>query len=59
METYTLTLEGKEVDLIGVALGNLPYKEVALLITKLRQQVINQQMEQNQPVEEKPEQNVE
>lgn len=59
METYTLTLEGKEVDLIGVALGNLPYKEVALLITKLRQQVINQQMKQNQPVEEEPEQNVE
>lgn len=50
-QEYTVKLTAPEVDIVGKALGSLPYQEVALLIQKLREQIVAQQ--QNKPVDEK------
>ena len=43
MKTFTLELTDKEVDIIGNALSNMPFKDVVALITKLQSQ-INEQL---------------
>ena len=56
MPNYKLTVTPEEIDMIGDALGNLPYAKVLPLINKLRLQVIEQQQAaQAKPVEEKKE----
>lgn len=40
--TYTLTLDGKQIDLIGRALGALPFSEVAPLINQLGREINEQ-----------------
>lgn len=40
---YHLKITGAEVDLIGKALGTQPFSEVAPLVQKLRQQIMEQQ----------------
>ena len=42
-QEYSLQVTGDEVNLIGSSLGNLPYVQVAPLITKLHNQVQIQQ----------------
>ena len=41
--TFTLTVTAQEVELIGKALGSMPFNEVASFIQKLRQQIVEQQ----------------
>jgi len=38
---YTLTLTGAEIALIGTALGARPYSEVAPLVAKIQQQILD------------------
>lgn len=45
---YTVKLTAAEIDIVGKALGKMSYEDVALLIQKLRQQIVEQQ---NKPVE--------
>lgn len=45
---FTVKLTGAEVDIVGNALGRMPYQDVALIIQKLRQQIVEQQ---NKPVD--------
>lgn len=53
-QEYTIKLTAPEVDIVGKALGLLPYSEVALLIQKLREQIVAQQQSNpNKPVDEK------
>ncbi len=40
---YTLKLTPTEVDQLGNAIGNLPYKDAVPLMNKLRSQVVEQQ----------------
>lgn len=40
---YTIKLTAAEVDIVGKGLGLLPYQDVALIIQKLRQQIVEQQ----------------
>lgn len=40
---YTIKLTAAEVDIVGKGLGLLPYQDVALIIQKLRQQIVDQQ----------------
>lgn len=40
---YSIKLTAPEVDIVGKALGAMPYSEVALIIQKLRQQIVDQQ----------------
>lgn len=40
---YNLKLTAQEVDILGEALGTLPYSKVAVLIQKIRQQIVEQQ----------------
>lgn len=40
---FNLRVTAPEVDLIGKALGTQPYNDVASLVQKLRQQIIEQQ----------------
>ena len=42
-QDLTLKLKPAEVDIVGKALGKLPYEEVAALIQNLRQQIMDQQ----------------
>lgn len=49
---YSLKLNSNEIDILGRALGKLPYEEVAVLIQKIRQQIISQQ--QPEPPKEAP-----
>ena len=48
MKTFTLTVTEDQVNLLGAALSELPFKVSAALIQELQQQV----NEQNQPVVE-------
>lgn len=48
-ETYLFTLAPAEVVLIGQALSERPYKDVASLIAKLQQQAQEQINKANQP----------
>lgn len=48
---YSVKLTAPEVDIVGKALGAMPYQDVALLIQKLREQIVAQQ--QAKPVDEK------
>ncbi len=50
-QEYTIKLTTAEVDIVGRSLGKLPYEDVALLIQKLREQIVSQQ--QNKAVDEK------
>ncbi len=55
-QEYTIRLTAQEVDIVGRALGKLPYEDVALIIQKLRQQIVEQQSiagQQPPKVEEK------
>lgn len=40
---FNLKLNANEIDTIGKGLGKLAYEEVASLIQKLRQQIVDQQ----------------
>lgn len=40
---YTIKLTTAEIDIVGKALGTQPYQDVALIIQKLRQQIVEQQ----------------
>lgn len=51
-QEYTIKLTTAEIDIVGKALGTLPYQEVALIIQKLRQQIVDQQSA-NKPDEKK------
>ena len=42
-QEFNLKLKAADVDLIGRALGKLPYEEVANLVNNLRQQIVDQQ----------------
>jgi hypothetical protein len=42
-QVFNLKLEAKDIDVIGRALGKLPYEEVANLVNNLRQQIVDQQ----------------
>jgi hypothetical protein len=42
-QEYTIKLTTVEIDIVGKGLGELPYKDVALLLQKLREQIIAQQ----------------
>lgn len=46
-QEYNLKVTGVELDLIGRALGLMPYNDVASLVQKLRQQVVEQQQPKN------------
>jgi hypothetical protein len=47
-EEFTLVLSEKEVFILGKALSELPFKESAVVITKLQQQINKQQkLEEN------------
>jgi len=51
---YTIKLTAAEVDIVGKGLGLLPYQDVALIIQKLREQIVAQQSATAvKPVEEK------
>lgn len=50
----TLKVTGAEVDTIGKGLGKLPFDDVAGLIQKLRQQIVEQQKPVEAPVAPKP-----
>lgn len=50
MDELILKVTAKEMDIIGVALGNRPYIEVAQLLQKISQQV----MSQKQPAQALP-----
>ena len=54
---YILKVKPAQLDVIGKGLGRLPYEEVAELMQSLRQQVVEQQMKVNKPVEKEPEKN--
>ena len=40
---YTLKITSQELDLLGRALGTMPYNDIAPLLQKLRSQVVEQQ----------------
>lgn len=40
---YNLKVSGPEVETLGKALGKLPFDDVAVLIQKLRTQIVDQQ----------------
>ena len=42
MPTFTLILTGEELNLLGAALSDRPFKEVAGLLGKINQQVVKQ-----------------
>lgn len=42
MQSFTLILTGEELNLIGAALSDRPFKEVAGLLGKVNQQVLKQ-----------------
>ena len=46
-QEYNLKITGVELDLIGRALGLMSYNDVASLVQKLRQQVVEQQQLKN------------
>lgn len=46
-QEYNLKVTGVELDLIGRALGLMSYNDVASLVQKLRQQVVEQQQPKN------------
>ena len=46
-QEYNLKITGVELDLIGRALGLMSYNDVASLVQKLRQQVVEQQQPKN------------
>ncbi len=46
---YVLKITPQELDLIGKALGLMPYNDVASAMQKLRQQVIEQQTKKVEP----------
>ena len=48
---YTLTLTQPEVQMIGAALGALPFAQVAGLMAKLQQQVVAQEAKAAAPLE--------
>lgn len=51
-KVFKLEVAGSEVEMIGAALGKLPYGEVATLMQKLQTQIFNQnQQEQTKPVD--------
>lgn len=52
-QEYTIKLTTAEIDIVGKALGTLPYQEVALIIQKLRQQIVDQQSQSAKPDEKK------
>jgi hypothetical protein len=57
-QEFNLKLTAPEVETIGKALGKLPYEEVAILVNKLRQQIVEQQTKSvpvNPPSEPKKE----
>ena len=43
MVNYTFTITSEDVNVLGVALSERPFKEVNALIVKLNQQLIEQQ----------------
>lgn len=47
---YTITLSEQEINLVGAALGKLPFEAVASLVAKLQQQVNDQQKVDEAPV---------
>lgn len=49
---YNLKLTSAEIDILGEALGKLSYEKVAVLIQKIRQQIVAQQ--QPEPPKEAP-----
>lgn len=51
---YNLKVTTADLELMGKALGKLPFDDVFALMQSLRSQVINQQQEANKPVEVKP-----
>lgn len=46
---FNLKLTSQEVDILGEALGTLPYSKVAVLIQKIRQQIVEQQQPKVEP----------
>lgn len=46
---YNFKLTPADVELIGKALGKLPYEDVAVLFQKLRQQAAEQQQPKTEP----------
>ena len=42
MQSFTLVFTGEELNLLGVALSDRPFKEVAGLLGKINQQVMKQ-----------------
>ena len=46
---YTFRLKPEQVDLVGKALGKLPFEEVAEVVQSLRQQIVEQQQLMNAP----------
>lgn len=52
---FLLKVTAGELDVIGKALGKLPFEDVAQLLQKLRQQVVEQQKPKIEP-EKAPEQ---
>ena len=42
MPTFTLVLTGEELNLLGSALSDRPFKEVAGLLGKINQQILKQ-----------------
>lgn len=53
-QEITLKVTNEDVNMIGKGLGKLPFDDVASLIQKLRNQIVEQQAKQEAPkVEEK------
>ena len=50
MVEFTLRVTPQEADVIGKALGKEPFNDVALLLQKLRQQIVEQQQRKDEPV---------
>lgn len=44
---YSIEFTAEEMQIIGIALGNLPYRQVAQLVDKINQQVQSQSKPEN------------
>lgn len=52
---YRLTVTAQDIQTLGAALGELPYKSSAQLVQKLNAQIAQQDAERNKPADPKPE----
>lgn len=53
-DPYTIKLTRGEIEIIGEALGNLPFNRVSPVIAGLQRQIMAEEAARAQPKEEKP-----